>query len=285
MARARSGSAAAADATAAEEPRLRRAYFECRYGQLHVHNAIPPGGGFDEATPLLCFHQSPMSGRVFRPLMALMGRRRSVYAPDTPGFGESDPPPSAPSIADFAAAMLDFIDTMRFRSIDLLGYHTGTTIATELAIARPQIVRRLVLVAVPVLTAEERAAFSRSPWPVPVEEDGGHLLKEWQRSLYWRGPGVTLEMLARGFAEKLHNGPHAWWGANAVMQYPAVERLPMITQPTLVLRPKDDLWEPTARARGLLRSARCVDLPQYGHGLLEVAPQAVVEAIGGFLGD
>jgi pimeloyl-ACP methyl ester carboxylesterase len=264
-------------------PRLRRAYFECRYGQLHVHNAIPEGGGFDEGTSLLCFHQSPMSGRVFGPLLALMGRDRSVYAPDTPGFGCSDAPPERPRIADYAAAMIDFIDLMRLRTVDLLGYHTGSAIATEVAIARPQVVRRVVLVAVPVLTAEERAAFARSPWPVPIEEDGGHLTKEWQRSLYWRGPGVTLEMLARGFAEKLHNGPQAWWGANAVMQYPAVERLPLLTQPTLVLRPKDDLWEATARARGLLRQARFVDLPEYGHGLLEVAPERVQGAVADFL--
>src|SRR4051794_21687809 len=39
-------------------PRLRRAYFECRYGQLHVHNAIPAGGGFDEKTTLVCLHAS-----------------------------------------------------------------------------------------------------------------------------------------------------------------------------------------------------------------------------------
>ena len=39
-------------------PRLRRAYFECRHGQLHVHNAIPDGGGFDEQTTLICLHGS-----------------------------------------------------------------------------------------------------------------------------------------------------------------------------------------------------------------------------------
>ena len=44
---------------------MRRGYFECRYGQLHVHNAIPPGGGFEEGTALLCLHQSAASGRVF----------------------------------------------------------------------------------------------------------------------------------------------------------------------------------------------------------------------------
>ena len=79
------------------EPRVRRGYFESRYGQLHVHNAIPPGGGFEEGTPLLCLHKSPLSGRLFERFLALAGRDRSVYAPDIPGFGESDPPTSRPT--------------------------------------------------------------------------------------------------------------------------------------------------------------------------------------------
>jgi pimeloyl-ACP methyl ester carboxylesterase len=264
-------------------PRMRRTYFETRFGQLHVHGAMPGGGGFDEATTLVCFHQSPMSGGVFKPLLQIMGRDRSVYAPDTPGFGESDAPTEAPSIADYAGAMVDFLDAMRFRKVDLLGYHTGSLIATEVALARPDLVRRVVLIAVPVLDAEERAAFARSPWPVPPAEDGSHVLAEWQRSVQWRGPGVTLEMLSRSCAEKLRNGPNAWWGANAVMQYAARERLPLLKQPTLVLRPKDDLWEATARARTLLPAARFVDLPEFGFGLFDVAPQAVVDATSGFL--
>src|SRR5579872_6883505 len=85
------------------EPRVRRGYFECRFGQLHIHNAIPAGGGFDEATPLICVHQSPMSGRVFQKLLRAMGRDRSVYAPDLPGFGSSDPPHARPTIEDYAA--------------------------------------------------------------------------------------------------------------------------------------------------------------------------------------
>src|SRR5215469_16355506 len=75
---------------ASVEPRVRRGYFECRCGQLHVHNAIPPGGGFEEGTPLLCLHQASGSGRVFQKLLVLAGRDRSVYAPDMPGCGESD---------------------------------------------------------------------------------------------------------------------------------------------------------------------------------------------------
>jgi pimeloyl-ACP methyl ester carboxylesterase len=206
-----------------------------------------------------------------------------VYAPDTPGFGDSDAPASQPSVADYAGAMLDFIEQMRFRKIDLLGYHTGSLIAAEIALAKPDLVRKLVMVAVPVLEDAERAAFKKSPWPMPVAEDGSHLQKEWDHSQKWRGPGVTLEMLAASFAEKLRNGPRAWWGANAVMEYSARERLSQIKQPTLVLRPKDDLWEATLRAKSILRNAQYKDLPDYGHGLFNVAPQVVAGQISEFL--
>src|SRR5215469_18867640 len=63
----------------ATQPRVRRGYFECRYGQLHVHNAIPPGGGFEEGTALVCLHGAQGSGRTFRAFLALVGRDRSVY--------------------------------------------------------------------------------------------------------------------------------------------------------------------------------------------------------------
>jgi pimeloyl-ACP methyl ester carboxylesterase len=77
-----------------------------------VHNSIPPGGGFEEATPLLCLHDWPGSGRVFARFLALAGLDRSAYAPDLPGFGESDPPAPVPAIADYAAAIGDFLDSM-----------------------------------------------------------------------------------------------------------------------------------------------------------------------------
>jgi pimeloyl-ACP methyl ester carboxylesterase len=131
------------------EPRVRRGYFECRYGQLHVHNAIPSGGGFEEGTSLLCLHPAAMSGRVFQRFLRLMCRDRSVYAPDLPGCGESDGPIGRATAVDYAAAIGDFLDSMRFRQIDLLGYHAGALVAIELAIARPQQIRRVVLVGVP----------------------------------------------------------------------------------------------------------------------------------------
>jgi pimeloyl-ACP methyl ester carboxylesterase len=213
------------DKSAAAPPRVRRGYFDCRFGQLHVHNAMPPGGGFDENTALLCLHDTASSGRVFRPFLEIMGRDRSVYAPDLPGHGESDPPPSTATVEDHAHAVTDFMRSMRFRQVDLLGHRTGAAVATEVAIANPQQVRRVVLVAVPAADGE---------------------------------------------------------GA-ATLRYPLKERLALITQPVTVLRPRDDLWDATQRARDFLPRARLVELADQGPAVFDSAPQAVADAVRDFL--
>jgi pimeloyl-ACP methyl ester carboxylesterase len=126
-------------------PRLRRAYHECRYGQLHLHNAIPAGGGFDELTALLCIPGAGMTGRAFQSVLAELGFDRSVYAPDLPGTGESDPAGDVSPPEAALAALQDFLDTMRLREIDLLALGEGCQIARQLAALRPRAVRRLVL--------------------------------------------------------------------------------------------------------------------------------------------
>src|SRR5262249_33545826 len=155
-----------------------------------------------------------------------------------------------PTIADYAATIGDFLDTMRFRQIDVLGYQVGALIAAELAIARPKQVRRVVMVSVPVLNDAERDGLRRSVW-LP-SEDGSQLVTEWRRTLESYGPGVALEARVRLFAEKLKSALQASWALAATQQYASRERLALVTQSTLVLRPKDDFWEATARAREVL---------------------------------
>jgi pimeloyl-ACP methyl ester carboxylesterase len=128
---------------------LRKMYVDCRFGQLHLHTSFPSSGGFDELTPLLCVAPPTQSGRVFRPVLRDLGRDRSVYAPDLPGSGESDAPEHAPVVADHAAAFIDLIDSLRLKQVDVIGYQAGALAAIELALAKPEQVRRLILIGVP----------------------------------------------------------------------------------------------------------------------------------------
>ena len=231
--------------------RVRRGYFECRFGQLHMHNAMPSGGGFEEGIALLCVHDLPGTGRLFTRLLALSGRERTVYAPDLPGFGESDPPSGPQSIAEYAAALGDFIDTMRLRQLAVLGVRLGALLATELAITRAAQIARVVMVSVPLFTEAERPIL-RSPAPAVAPSEFRPL--EAQR-----------------------------WAQEAAAQYPLRERLPRIGQPLLVLRPHDALYEASGRVRELLPAARVSELEPDGEELFRGEAPSLHAALRDFL--
>ncbi|HEV2271090.1 MAG TPA: alpha/beta hydrolase [Steroidobacteraceae bacterium] len=261
---------------AAARPRVRRGYFECRYGQLHVHNAIPSGGGFEEATPLLCLHASPHSGRVFTRFLAIAGVGRSVFAPDLPGFGDSDPPPPRAGVAEHAAAIGDFLDAMRLRQIDLLGHRFGALVAAELAAARPAQVRRLVLVSPPLADAAE-------PQPVTSTVDGNHLLEEWRRAVAYCGQDASPEAATAAMAERLRNSAQAAAAAAAERGYALRTRLTQLSAPLLVLRLHDEVVANKGQARDVPARARVVELPERGASIFEAAPEAAAQALESFL--
>lgn len=125
--------------------RLRRLYIDCRFGQMHLTTAYPSSGGFDEASPLVFLHGENGSGADFNHCAALLGCDRSVYAPDLPGSGASDAPPGRATVSGLADAIGDLIDQLRLREVDVFGCGRGAQVAFELAAARPQDVRRLIV--------------------------------------------------------------------------------------------------------------------------------------------
>jgi pimeloyl-ACP methyl ester carboxylesterase len=112
---------------------------------MHLHNAIPSGGGFDELTSVLCVHGSNETARAFVPLLGVLGLERSVYAPDLPGYGESDPAAGQSGVEAGVNALADFLDSMRIRSVDLLARGDGAEIAQRLAKQRGTGVRKVVI--------------------------------------------------------------------------------------------------------------------------------------------
>jgi pimeloyl-ACP methyl ester carboxylesterase len=255
----------------------RRAYFECRFGQLHVRTAFPSTGGFDELTALVCLHESPRSSASFGDFLGAMATDRSVYGCDLPGHGESDPTIDVPSIGDYAAAIGDFLDALRLREADVIGVGTGAATAVEVALARPQGIRRVVVAQLP-LGAEWPAAV-----PAP-SEDGGHLAAGWVRSRAARGGDEPIERFAAGYAEELRQGPRSAWGAAAAAAWPGQERLRLLAQPLLILRPGRARPDTAGATRGVAPKAVLCDHPASGAAMFHLEAAEVADEVRAFLG-
>jgi pimeloyl-ACP methyl ester carboxylesterase len=252
---------------------VRRSYSDCRYGQIHVWTAYPSGGGFDERTPIVCLHHAGGSGRLFAPVLRELGHDRSIYAPDLPGHGSSDTPSSRASVADIAGALGDFLDSLRLRAVDLFGYQLGALAAAELAIARPQQVRRVMMWGVAAYSAQERAALLAQSGTLGSRDDGSDIGEEWRQTLERRGTGAPLSSLTDEFSDRLRAGVQGSRAFAAGLDYPVAERLPLVKQTSVVLRLRDEFGDYAPRVRAALPNSTLLDLPDYGRGFIGAAPQ------------
>lgn len=249
------------------------------YRDIHrEHHRLAFHESFEEGTPLVCLHPSPHSGRIFERFLAVAGAGRSIFAPDLPGFGDSDPPPPRAGVAEHAAAIGDFLETMRLRQIDLLGHRFGALVAAELAATRPGQVRRLVLVSPPPSTD------AAEPQPVMAPAaDGSHLLEEWRRAVAYGGPDAPPGLATAALAERLRNAHQAAAVAAAERSYALRPRLAPLAVPILVLRLHEEVVANKGQVRDLPARARLVELPERGASLFETAPEVAAQALESFL--
>jgi pimeloyl-ACP methyl ester carboxylesterase len=230
---------------------------------------------------------TPMSGAMYDPLLPRLGTDRLMVAPDRLGFGFSDLPPRALSMAEYALATLDMADALGIERFDVLGTHTGSVEATELASSCPERVRKVVLVAIPAYTPEdlERRRYRLAGVPVPAE-DGSHLDWHWKRRFLFRTPPFDIPQLQWRLLQELLAGQHLWWSYEAVFDYPMADRLAGLSQPVLVLAPHDDLWDQTDRVRrdgGLPAGAQFVELGHLSLDIAYYAPDEVAALVRTFL--
>lgn len=267
--------------------RALRSYTHCRYGQMHVWDAAAHRAS---APTLVLLHQNPSAAMEYDLLIAEVARDRRVVAFDTPGYGMSDSPPSPLGMADYAAAFSDAIDAMALAKggpLDVFGFHTGSLLAIELGLARPDAIGRLVLSGIPMRDAADRAERLRQARETtPPTEDGAEILASsaalWRYVVTDRAAGVPLERAVRLYAEKnrtLHRGA---WAYEGVWSYDYA-RLPLVTQPTLVLQPHDLLLDASRQACAMIPDGRFVDLPGLDRDIFELGVPRIAAALRDFL--
>ena len=157
---------------------IERHYVSLESGSMHYLRA---GRG----APVVILHASPMSSRSMLDWVGGLARDFTVYAPDTAGFGQSDPLPyggDAPTISDYGRRVLEFADAVGLDRFLLGGTHTGAKVALETAVQAPARVAQLVMDGLGLYTPEEMSDQLEHYTPpiVPVWH-GGHLTEVWHR--------------------------------------------------------------------------------------------------------
>ncbi len=264
---------------------VRRAYADGVDGQIHYRFAGRRGS---RETPLICLHPSPMSGAVFDVWLGEMGRDRFAAAPDAPGYGGSDMPRSAPGIADYADAMIAFMDSMKLRKADLMGYYTGSMIAADLAVRYPDRVRKVVMVSAPIFNEAIRTRYE----PTLTKENPDFiyalttLANNLRRAPLGEFPDLpSTDRYADIMVESLRQYRTSNWGYRAAFAYDLTTTLPRMAQPLLVVNLDDFLKELTRLAAPYLRNGRIHEFPGWNSGSLDTRASEIASVVRCFLAE
>ena len=255
-------------------------YIDVSWGQAHRWI----GGERSATNPTLyALHGTAYSGRSFFPLMSNMGGTR-VAALDTPGYGGSTKPSERWSLPKYADAVVEAIDNAGDTRIDLLGYHTGALLAALIASARPDLVRRLILIGVPYFPdVEERDRWRRRlAKPMRLTEDLAQFEERWDFLVQGRASGASLPAAFGHFVDELRAWPFGFWCHEAVFDFDPVGLFSGVLQPTLIINSANTLAPASQQAASELANSRIVDLPGYSHGVLDVAASELAGHIESF---
>ncbi|MEM6681294.1 MAG: alpha/beta hydrolase [Pseudomonadota bacterium] len=256
---------------------MRRQYIDGPFGQIHIRTAGPATG-----VPLICLHQSPLSGAMFEAAVpALMNLGYWVIAPDTPGYGQSDAPDEPIDIAGYTRAIPAILDYFNLKKAALLGHHTGAVFASHFATVMPERVCALVLNGVPILSPEERAFFASLTFaPLDLKADGSHLLAAWQQRLK-ASPGWTkLDIMNRYCVDTLANPERYYWAFDAVFAHDVDADICALKVPTALLtNTGEDLYEGTKRAHALRPDFAFHALEGGTHDIVDEQPDAWAGAV------
>lgn len=238
--------------------------------------------------------------------MVALADRCQVFAPDLPGFGDSDPMPAGWGFAQYSAFLGPLLDALGLLRASLVGVSMGGGIALGFAFrAAPERVEKLALIDSACL--DDTIPGGRLAWlfvhTPGLSPMGWHLLRTSRhmiRSALLRHMRHRPELVTPKLVDDLMRLARKRRGDRAVLEWQRreitwngvstnyVNRLPEITIPTLILHGDDDQLLPVAiaqRAHQLIPNSRLQIIPNCGHLAPLEQPEAVNRALREFLAD
>ncbi len=244
---------------------------------LRVQFRVRGGAGGE---PLLMLHGWGGSSLSFMSAASLLEERYRTLAPDLPGFGFSEAPPEAWGSADYARVIAELPKSAGYESVNVIGHSFGGKVALELAAAYPGLVKKLVIVASPIVKLPpEPGVRSRSLRFAMLRRFASLMPPLRERMLAWgrdrfgsedyKSAGVLRPTLVRVINEDLR------------------PLLASVGVPVLLIWGSADTEVPlrvAEEALGELGEARLVTMEGAGHFPFLEQPEAFAEAVTSFLG-
>ena len=231
---------------------MKRAYVEIPEGQIHYQEK---GSG----EPLLLLHQGMFSSEEFVKVAPILGKHYRCIARDMLGYGMSDINPPDFTIADYARADINFLNVLGIKKTSIFGVHTGCTIATEIALAHPDMVDKMVFYGLPSFDPEVRQACIKSYTfsPVEIQEDGSHLTNRIWKLVRKLGVQATTEDWHQVAVASAMARGGAFHGEQTIFRYQEEERFPLVQQPVLIISGTQDVFHPRLdNVKGLFPRSR-----------------------------
>jgi len=259
--------------------------------KLHVNGVDMAYDATGHGTPLVLLHAGIADRTMWDDVTPMLAERHRVIACDLRGFGET-PLPDGPFV--YAADVAALLEGLGIERAHLVGVSMGGHVALDLALARPELVDRLVLVgagidgwehdaALTVAWAEEEAAFERGD----LDEVAWINVRTWldgpDRDASDVPPALRRRVYEMQRAALDHENPAA---SGAWLTPSRRERLDDVAAPTLVLVGALDQRDFRRIARFLangIPGARFEELPAVAHLPPLEHPEAFARTVLGFL--
>lgn len=261
--------------------------------RLHVEHLAGVVGG----VPIVLLHGFTGCLESWRPLAERIGKGRPVYGVDLPGHGKSpspvevEPYTMAASVESIYAALSE----LGIDRCDLVGYSFGGRVAMHVALARPDLVRALVLesAAPGVADAAERSARIAADTALAesIERDGvAAFVARWEAlPLFATQRALPDAVQARVRQQRLAGNStglaNSLRGAGAGAQEPLFNRLSELSPPTLVIAGALDTKYASLAVQmaATIPVASCQIIVDAGHTVHLERPDAFLASVNSFL--
>ena len=255
---------------------IRKGYVDTSHGQVHYRAA-------GEGEPVVLLHMSPASSAMWEPVLPrLAARGYHAVAFDTPGYGDSFRPAAPPSLEEYAAVLLEAIDTLGIERFFIFGHHTGGMIGAALAAAHPERVRRFATWGWTLMDNQRKAGLVAMPL-AEYDAEGSQLVARWKARLAALGDRWTPELGIRSLIDALKAGRELPYGFWAVGRADHLAMARAMRVPVLVLcGERDTLFDDSRQAVHLMPNGRFFHLPNGSMAAPDESPDLLVEVVDRF---